>query len=73
MERMSAWAEKRTPPVAATMAMLVGVMAYSLLGHLVIHTGGSGLVAPGDLLSMANSTWAVLHGQFSHVYVRTAR
>ncbi len=69
MERMSAWAEKRTPPIVATMAMLVGVMAYSLLGRLVIHTGRSGLVAPGDLLSMANSTWAVLHGQFSHVYV----
>ncbi len=70
MKRISAWAEERTPPVAATMAMLVGVMAYSLLGHLVVHTGGPGLVAPGDLLSMANSTWAMLHGQFSHIYVR---
>jgi len=70
LKRISAWAEERTPPVAATIAMLVGVMAYSLLGHLVVHTGGPGLVAPGDLLSMANSTWAMLHGQFSHIYVR---
>jgi len=70
MERISAWAEERSAPVAATVAVLVGVMAYSLLGRHLVHTSGVGLAAPGDLLSMANSSWAIFHGQFDHIYVR---
>ena len=70
MERIAAWAEERSAPVAATVAVLVGVMAYSLLGHHLVHTSRVGLAAPGDLLSMANSSWAVFHGQFDHIYVR---
>jgi hypothetical protein len=67
---VSAWVEERSPVVAATMAVLVGVMAYSLFGHLFVHTGGTGLDAPEDLLSMVDSASAILHGQFADVYVR---
>ena len=70
MGRTAAWAEERSAPVAATVAVLVGVMAYSLLGRHLVHTSGVGLAAPGDLLSMANSSWAIFHGQFDQIYVR---
>ncbi len=55
--------------MAATVVVLVGVMAYSLLGRHLVHTSGVGLAAPGDLLSMANSSWSIFHGQFDHIYV----
>jgi len=69
MGRTAAWAEERSAPVVATVAALVGVMAYSLLGRHLVHTSGVGLAAPGDLLSMANSSWAIFHGQFDRIYV----
>ena len=37
MGRLAAWLENRTPPVVATVAMLVGVLAFSLMGHAVLH------------------------------------
>ena len=44
MGRCRSWAEERSAPVVATVAMLVRVMAYSLLGHSVLH-GGPGQAA----------------------------
>ena len=48
--------EHRAAPVLATAAMLVVVMAFSLLGHVVLHIGRVGLLAPGDLWSLAGSS-----------------
>ena len=45
-------------------------MAYSLLGRHLSTPAGVGLAAPGDLLSMADSSAAIFHGQFDHIYVR---
>ncbi len=70
MRKLAAWLENRTPPVVATVAMLVAVMAFSLMGHAVLHGGQYGLLAPGDLWNLASSSSAVLHGDFAHVYVR---
>ncbi len=70
MRRVAGWLENRTPPVVATVAMLVAVMAYSLMGHAVLHGGQDGLLSPSDLWSLAGSSSAVLHGDFAHVYMR---
>jgi hypothetical protein len=51
------------------MAMLLVVMAFSLLGHTLLQAGQSGLLAPGDLWSLAQSSSAVLHGDFARVYI----
>ena len=69
MEGLSVWLNRRSVPVLATMAMLVAVMAFSLLGHDVVHVGRGALLAPGDLWSLALSSTAILHGDFAHVYV----
>ena len=70
MERLSAWAEERSAPVAATVVMLVGIMAYSLLGHSVFHVGMASLLAPGDLWGLATSSSAILHGHPANIYVQ---
>ena len=69
MQRLARWVELRNAPVTATMAMLLVVMAFSLLGHTVLHAGHSRLLAPGDLWSLAQSSSAVLHGDFARIYV----
>jgi hypothetical protein len=69
MERLSQWVERRSAPVAATAAMVVLVMAFSLLGHAVLHIGRASLVSPSDLWSLADSSAAILHGHLSHIYV----
>src|ERR1700683_2413671 len=68
MKRISAWAEHRAAPVVATTAMLVVVMAYSLLAHPRRHTARHALLAPSDYLSLVNSSSAVLHGRFGLIY-----
>ena len=70
MGKLAAWLENRTPPVVATVAMLVGVLAFSLMGHAVLHSGQDGLLSPGDLWSLASSSSAVLHGDFANIYMR---
>ncbi len=67
---MSTWAEERSAPVVATMAMVVAVMAFSLLGHSALHIGRAHLVSPSDLWSLANSSSALLHARFADVYTR---
>ena len=69
VQRLEGWVEHRAAPVLATAAMLVVVMAFSLLGHVVLHIGRVGLLAPGDLWSLAGSSSALLHGDFARVYV----
>ena len=69
MEGLSVWLNRRSAPVLATMAMLVAVMAFSLLGHHLVHFGRGVLLAPGDLWSLALSSTAILHGDFARVYV----
>ena len=69
MARASAWVVERRAPVVATLAMFVPVMAYSLLGQSGLHGGRGGLVTPGDVWSLSASSWALVHGQFAHVYV----
>ncbi len=69
MDRVSEWADRRAPPVVATVATLVLVMAYSLFAHSVFHVGKGTLVSPGDLWSLSNSSSAILHGRFSEIYV----
>jgi hypothetical protein len=70
MDRASEWADRRAPPVVATVVTLVLVMAYSLLAHSVLHVGKGTLVSPGDLWSLTNSSSSILHGRFSEIYVR---
>ena len=70
MDRISAWAEERSAPVAATVVMVVGVMAFSLLGHRALHIGRANLVSPSDLWSLATSSSAILHAHFADIYVR---
>ena len=70
MRGLAVWLEDRTPPVFATVVMVVAVMAFSLLGHVVLHGGQGGLLAPSDLWSLAGSSSAILHGDFAHVYIR---
>ncbi len=70
MERLSAWAERRAAPVAATVAMVVAVMAYSLLFHPLFHVGQIRLLSPSDLWNLAQSSNAILHGHFTRVYMR---
>src|ERR1700683_4933759 len=68
MKRTSAWAEHRAAPVVATTAMLVVVMAHTLLAHPLLHIGRHALLAPSDYLSLVNSSSAVLHGRFGLIY-----
>ena len=70
MGRLSAWAERRAAPSVVTVAMLVAVMAYSLLAHPLFHVGQIRLLAPSDLWSLTKSSYAILHGNFAHIYVR---
>jgi hypothetical protein len=69
VQRLTRWIELRNAPFTATMAMLLLVMAFSLLGHTVLHGGQNGLLAPGDLWSLAQSSSALLHGDFARIYV----
>jgi hypothetical protein len=69
MRRLSLWAELRSAPVVATAAMFVLVMAYSLLGHPLLHLGSSRLLSPDDLWTLDNASTAVLHGHLTRVYV----
>jgi hypothetical protein len=69
MERLSAWADRRAAPMTATVAVLVGVMACSVLLHPLLHVGPTSLLSPSDLWSLAQSSDAMLHGNFAHVYV----
>lgn len=66
---MTSWVTERRAPVVATFAMFVPVLAYSLLGHSGLHGGRYQLVAPSDLWGLVASSWALVHGQFSHIYV----
>jgi hypothetical protein len=63
--QLKAWAELRSAPVVATIAMLVIGIAYSLLWptHSQIH-----LTSPSDLWSLTGSASAILHGHFDHIY-----
>ena len=70
MGRLSAWAERRAAPSVVTVAMLVAVMAYSLLAHPLFHVGQIRLLSPSDLWSLTKSSFAMSHGNFAHVYVR---
>jgi hypothetical protein len=68
--RLSLWAERRSAPVVATVLMVIGVMAFSLLGQRLLHGGGAfKLLSPSDLWSMSTASRAILHGHFSHIYV----
>lgn len=67
--RISAWITQRNAPVVATIAMLVPVMAYSLLGHGGQHGGHFELVTPDDLWGLTSSSWALVHGHFAQIYV----
>ena len=58
------------PAVVGTIATFVLVMAYSLLAHSIFHVGKVALVSPSDLWSLSNSSSAMLHGHFAHIYVR---
>jgi hypothetical protein len=69
VEHLSAWAERRAAPLMVTVAALVGVMAYSVLFHPLLHVGQVALLAPSDLWSLAQSSYAILHGNFAHIYV----
>jgi hypothetical protein len=70
MDGISAWVEERSAPVAATVMMLVGVMAFSLLGHAALHVGRGHLVSPSDLWSLAASSSAILHAHLADIYMR---
>ena len=67
--RISPWVVERRAPVVATFAMFVPVLAYSLLGHAGTHGGHYELVTPSDLWGLVASSWALVHGQFAHIYV----
>lgn len=63
-----AWVAERPAPIVATIAMLIPVMGYSVLGHGVPRGGHLELVTPGDLWGMSASSWFLAHGQFGHIY-----
>jgi hypothetical protein len=67
--RVSPWLVERRAPVVATCAMFIPVLAYSLLGHAGLHGGHFQLVAPSDLWGLVDSSWALVHAQFAHIYV----
>jgi hypothetical protein len=67
--RISPWVVQRRAPIVATFAMFVPVLAYSLLGHGGAHGGHYEPVTPSDLWGLAASSWALVHGQFAHIYV----
>jgi hypothetical protein len=69
-QRTSWWLEARSAPVVATVAMLVGGMAYSLFWMTAVHGGPIKLLAGGDLFSLAKSSSALLHGHFSAIYYK---
>jgi hypothetical protein len=72
MKQFSAWAERRAAPTIVTVAMVVAVMGYSLLFHPLFHVGNIAVLAPSDLWSLAQSSFALLHGNFAHIYVRNS-
>ena len=55
--------------MVATFAMFLPVLAYSFLGHSGLHGGHYQLVTPSDLWGLVASSWALVHGQFGHIYV----
>ena len=63
-----AWVAERPAPIVATLAMLIPVMGYSVVGHGVPRGGHLGLITPGDLWGMSASSWFLAHGQFGHIY-----
>jgi hypothetical protein len=63
-----AWVAERPAPIVATIAMLIPVMGYSVLGHGIPHGGHLELITPGDLWGMSASSWFLAHGQFGHIY-----
>jgi hypothetical protein len=69
MRNVSAWAGRRAVPIVATVAMVVPVLAYSLLGHSGLHGGHFAIVSPTDLWSLAASSWAIGHGHFGQIYL----
>jgi len=69
VHRLSAWAELRSAPVIGTVAMLVGGLSYSIFGSVLVHGGPLRLSAPSDLWGLAGSASALVHGQFSHIYI----
>ena len=66
MQRFLSWAEARSAPVVATMAMLVGGLAYVVAWGKVRH--GGIWQTPPDLWGIARSSDALVHGNFSGVY-----
>lgn len=67
MQRISWWVGQRNAPVAATIAIFIPVMGYTLLGHADVH-GHYELTAPDDLWGLTQSAWALAHGQFARIY-----
>jgi hypothetical protein len=63
-----AWIAERPAPIVATIAMLIPVMGYSVLGHGLPGWGHFELITPGDLWGMSFSSWALAHGQIAHIY-----
>jgi hypothetical protein len=70
VRRIAVWASERNAPLVATVWMLAGVMAFSLLSHTLLHGGPVSLASPSDLWNLASSSIAILHGHFSHIYFR---
>jgi hypothetical protein len=67
--RLLAFIAQRNAAVVGTLAMFIPVMAYSLLAHGGQHGGHFELVTPNDLWGLANSSWALSHAHFAHIYV----
>jgi hypothetical protein len=65
--RAKAWVGERKVPIVATVAMVIPVMAYSVLGG-GLHGGHVHLVTPGDLWGLVGSSWAFAHGHFGHIF-----
>jgi hypothetical protein len=64
-----AWATERPAPIVASIAMLIPVMGYSVLGHGVPRGGHHlTLITPGDLWGLSFSSWSLAHGHFAHIY-----
>jgi hypothetical protein len=63
-----AWVTERPAPIVATIAMLIPVMGYSVLGHGFPSGRHLELITPGDLWGMSASSWFLAHGQFGHIY-----
>ena len=63
-----AWVVERSAPIVATIAMLIPVMGYSIVGHGFPSGPHLELITPGDLWGMSASSWSLAHGQFGHIY-----